>query len=130
VFSYTISDGVTVIDRAGDISNGQPKWTGNASLGYQIGRLNAYADISYIGRGQYDNTFVLPSDINDNRISSRTYVGLQASIDIGQNQHKRELFFNISNMFNIRPPPVFVFSGGPNYERVGRSIRVGARFEL
>jgi iron complex outermembrane receptor protein len=130
VFSYTISDGVTVIDRAGDISSGQPKWTGNASLGYQIGRLNAYADISYIGRGQYDNTFVLPSDINDNRISSRTYVGLQASIDIGQNKHKRELLFNISNMFNIRPPPVFVFSGGPNYERVGRFFRVGARFEL
>jgi outer membrane receptor protein involved in Fe transport len=130
VFSYIVSDGVTAIERAGDISNAQPKWTGNATLGYQIGRLNAFADITYIGGGKYDNTFVLQTDINDNNIPSRTYVGLQASVDVGDGGRRRDLFFNISNIFNVRPPPVFVFSGGPNYERVGRSFRAGVRFVL
>ena len=130
VFSYTISDGVTSIKRAGDISNAQPKWTGNATLGYQTGPFNAFADVTYIGGGKYDNTFVLPTDINDNTIGARTYVGLQASIDVGEGRHKRELFFNVSNLFDVRPPTVFVFSGGPNYERVGRSFRTGVRFTL
>jgi len=129
-FSYKVSDGVTAIERAGDISNAQPKWTGNATLGFQMSPFNAFADISYIGGGKYDNTFVLPTDINDNSISSRTYVGLQASVDAGEGKHKREIFFNVSNLFNERPPAVFVFSGGPNYERVGRSFRVGVRFVM
>lgn len=130
VFSYTVSDGVTAIKRAGDISNAQPKWTGNATLAYQVAKFNLFADVSYIGGGKYDNTFILPTDINDNTISSRTYVGIQASVDVGEGKRKRELFFNVSNLFNVRPPTVFVFSGGPNYERVGRSFRVGARFVL
>jgi len=130
VFSYEVSDGVTAIERAGDISNGQPKWTGNATLSYQLDRFAAYVDITHIGGGKYDNTFVLPTDINDNSISSRTYVGLQASVDVAEGGGKREVFFNVSNLFNVRPPAVFIFSGGPNYERVGRSFRVGARFAL
>ncbi|MBB5986736.1 TonB-dependent receptor [Sphingobium lignivorans] len=129
-FSYKVSDGVTAVERAGDISNAQPKWTGNATLGFQMSPFNVFADISYIGGGKYDNTFVLPTDINDNSISSRTYVGLQASLDAGEGKHKREIFFNVSNLFNERPPAVFVFSGGPNYERVGRSFRVGFRFVM
>lgn len=130
VFSYKVSDGVSVIDRAGDISNAQPKWTGNATFGYQINQLKAFADVSHIGGGKYDNSFNLPTDINDNKIASRTDVALQASFDAGKGRHKRELFLHVSNLFNARPPPVFIFSGGPNYERVGRSFRVGVRFLL
>jgi iron complex outermembrane receptor protein len=128
-FSYKVSDGVTAIERAGDMSNAQPKWTGNASLSYQLDRFNAFADVTYIGSGKYDNTWVLPTDVNNNNISSRTYVGLQASVDVGETS-KREIFFNVSNLFNVRPPSVFVFSGGPNYERIGRSFRLGVRFVL
>lgn len=131
VFSYEVSDGITAIERAGDIVAGQPKWTGNATLGYGTDRLNLSADVTYIGGGNYDNTFVLPTDINDNSISARTYVGLHASYDLAEDgDGKREMFFNVSNLFNSRPPPVFVFSGGPNYERIGRSFRVGVRFAL
>jgi len=130
VFSYTISDGASAIDRAGDISNAQPKWTGNATLGYQIDPLRLFVDITHIGGGRYDNSFVLPTDINNNDVPSRSYVGLQAGVDTGKGQRKRELFLHIANLFNVRPPPVFLFSGGPNYERVGRSFRVGLRFVL
>jgi hypothetical protein len=123
-----VSDGVTSIERAGDISNAQAKWTGNATLSYQTDRFSAFVDVTHIGSGKYDNTFVLPTDINDNTISSRTYVGFQASFDAGERDAQREIFFNVSNLFNVRPPAVFIFSGGPNYERVGRSFRVGVRF--
>lgn len=128
--SYTVSDGVTSIERAGDISNAQPKWTGNATIGYQLDKLNLFTDVTFIDGGKYDNTFVLPTDINDNSISSRTYVGFQVSYDVGADGQRRELFLNVSNAFNVRPPAVFVFSGGPNYERVGRTFRAGFRFRI
>jgi len=130
VFSYAISDGVTEIERAGDLNNAQPKWTGNATFGYQLGKFNAFADISYIGSGKYDKTFTLPTDINDNDISSRTFVSFQLSCDVAQEKGRRELFFNVSNLFDVRPPAIFVYSGGPNYDRIGRAYRVGLRFRL
>jgi outer membrane receptor protein involved in Fe transport len=130
VFSYETSDGITAIERAGDITAAQPKWTGNATFNYRLDRFNFAADVTYIGGGKFDNTFVLPTDINDNSISARAYVGLQASFDAGQGDARREVFFHVSNVLNTRPPAVFVFSGGPNYERIGRSFRAGVRFAL
>jgi len=130
VFSYEISDGVTAIDRAGDLSAGQPEWTGNATLAYQLGAFSAFADLTYIGGGKYDVTYTLPTDINDNTISSRTYANFQASLDVGEDGQEREIFFNVSNAFNVRPPAIYVYSGGPNYERIGRAYRIGFRFEL
>lgn len=128
--SYVVSDGVTRIERAGDMSNGQPRTALNAMFGYRIDDFSVVADVTRIGGGNYDNTFTAPTDINDNTIPSRTYLGLQASVDLGDDARRRELFFNISNVFNARPPPVFVFSGGPGYERVGRSFRAGLRFAI
>jgi len=129
-FSYQTSDGITAIERAGDITAAQPKWTGNATFNYRLDRFNLAADVTYIGGGKFDNTFVLPTDINDNTISARAYVGLQASFDAGRGDERREFFFHVSNVLNTRPPAVFVFSGGPNYERIGRSFRAGVRFAL
>ena len=129
-FSYETSDGITAIERAGDITAAQPKWTGNATFGYRLNRFNFAADVTYIGGGKFDNTFVLPTDINDNTISARAYVGLQASFDAGWDNARREFFVHVSNVLNTRPPAVFVFSGGPNYERIGRSFRAGVRFAL
>lgn len=130
VISYVVSDGVTTIDRGGDLSNGQPKLEFNAMLAYRLGGVGLLADVTHIGGGRYDTTFSLPTDINDNSIPSRTYLGLQASVELDGSQRRRELFFHVANLFNVRPPPVFVFSGGPNYERVGRAFRAGLRFGL
>jgi outer membrane receptor protein involved in Fe transport len=130
VLSYTTSDGVTQVERAGDITNAQPKWSGNATFGYQVGKFNTFADISYIGSGKYDTTFLLPTDINDNSIGSRTFVNLQVSYNAATAPGRRELFFNVSNLFNVRPPAIYVYSGGPNYDRVGRAFRAGLRFRI
>lgn len=130
VMSYVISDGVTRIERAGDMFSGQPRTALNAMFGYRIDNFSVVADVTRIGGGNFDNTYTDPIDINDNTIPSRTYLGLQASIDLGGEAGRREVFFNISNVFNARPPPVFVFSGGPGYERVGRSFRAGLRFAI
>src|SRR5690606_19529522 len=117
-------------ERAGDINSGQPKLTLGAVVGYRAGGLGLFADLTHIGGGRYDNTFVQPTDINDNTIPSRTYLGLQAGYDFGRDGRRREVFFHVANLFNVRPPPVFVFAGGANYERVGRSFRAGVRFEI
>jgi len=128
--SYTVSDGVTAIERIGDISNAQPKWTGDATLAYQLRGFNASANLNYIGGGKFDTTFVLPTDINDNTIGSRLVTNFQVGLDLGRPGHRRELFFNIANAFNVRPPAFFLYSGGPNYERIGRAFRAGFRFTL
>jgi len=48
----------------------------------------------------------------------------------GRGDARREVLFHVSNVLNTRPPAVFVFSGGPNYERIGRSFRAGVKFAL
>src|SRR5690606_36363736 len=130
VFSYAVSDGVTEIDRAGDMVNAQPKWSGSAMFGYRLDRFNAVADINYIGSGLYDVNFTDPRDINDNTIGSKVFVNAQLSYDLGSDGSRLELFLAVSNLFNERPPAIFVYSGGPNYDRIGRAFRVGLRFRL
>jgi outer membrane receptor protein involved in Fe transport len=130
VFSYAISDGIIEIDRAGDMVNAQPKWTGNATFGYRLDKFNAFVDVNYIGSGKYDVTFTNPTDINDNTISSRVFINTQLSYDFGNGENRREVFVAVSNLFNERPPAIFVYSGGPNYDRIGRAIRAGFRFRL
>lgn len=130
VFSYAISDGITEIDRAGDMVNAQPKWSGNAMFGYRLGGFNAIADINYIGSGEYDVTYTDPRDINDNTIGARVFVNAQLSYDLGSDGSRHELFLAVSNIFDERPPAIFIYSGGPNYDRIGRAFRVGLRFRL
>jgi outer membrane receptor protein involved in Fe transport len=130
VFSYSTSDGIIEIDRAGDINAAQPKWTGNATFGYRVDKFNAFVDLNYIGSGKYDVTYTNPTDINDNTISDRVFVNTQLSYDFGNGENRREAFVAISNLFNARPPAIFVYSGGPNYDRIGRAIRAGFRFRL
>lgn len=130
LFSLVTSDGTTAIDRAGDILNGQPKWSGNLTASYASGGFRIVADASYLGSGKYDNTFVLPTDINDNNVPARALLNLQLAYDLGVKGQRRELFFNVANLFDTTPPPIFTISGGPNYDRVGRAFRVGFRFEL
>jgi iron complex outermembrane receptor protein len=109
--SFKINDGVTSIDRAGDMSvSAQPKWTGDFLLSYRQGGFETNADITYIGKGKYDNTYVLPTDINDNTISARAYLNLQVAYDLGSPGKPRQFFLN--------------------YDRVGRNFRVGFRFGL
>ncbi|WP_188054163.1 TonB-dependent receptor domain-containing protein [Sphingosinithalassobacter sp. CS137] len=130
VFSLETSDGVTSIDRAGDLLNGQPEWAGNLTLSYANAGFRAVADASYIGSGKYDVTFDTPTAISDNSVPARTVVNLQLSQDVGGGDGRRELFFHVANLFDTAPPPIFTISGGANYDRVGRAFRVGFRFEM
>ena len=82
-----------------------------------LAHFRAIADVTDLPMAVYD-------------IPSRTVVGFQIAFEVGEEGRDRELFFNVANIFNERPPAVFLFSGGPNYERVGRSFRTGARLSL
>jgi iron complex outermembrane receptor protein len=128
---FATNDGVTSIDRAGDMSvAAQPKWTGDLVLSYRQGGFEANADIHYIGKGFYDVTFTKPTDINENDIPSRTYVNLQLAYELGSPGKTRQFSVNIINLFNKAPPDIFAATGGPNYDRVGRNFRLGFRFSL
>jgi outer membrane receptor protein involved in Fe transport len=129
--SFKINDGVTSIDRAGDMNvSAQPKWTGDFLLSYRQGGFEANADLTYIGSGKYDVTYVLPTDINDNHIPARANLNLQVAYDLGVPGKPRQFFLNVANVLNTPPPAIFVITGGPNYDRIGRAFRVGFRFGL
>src|SRR5690606_20005837 len=75
VRSYAVSDGVTTVERAGDVGSGLPRAAANAMFGYNVGNLKLYGDLTHIGGGNYDNTFSGPNEINENRVPSRTVLG-------------------------------------------------------
>lgn len=129
VFSLKTNDGITSIDRAGDILEGQPKLSGNLIASYSTDLYQFDLDANYIGSGKYNNTFVLPTDINDNDIPDRAYLNSQITFKLGSGSTKRNIYLRVSNITNSKPPAIFTFAGGASYDRVGRAFKAGVRFE-
>lgn len=131
MFSLTYDDGNTVVDRAGDISNGNPKFNANFLASYSTERLRFDMDVNYIGSGNYDNTYAGVEDINDNTISDRLYLGAQFTLKLpsGEGQ-RRDIYLRVSNITNSLPPGIFQYGGGANYDLAGRSFKLGARAEF
>jgi outer membrane receptor protein involved in Fe transport len=124
-------DGRQAIDRAGDISAGQPKWNFDLTTTYAIGPWDFYVNVNRIGGGKYNNTYVRPVDIDDNTIGSRIYVNasIQHRFTVDDNRDLT-LFFNVSNLFNEKPPALFGAQGGAAYDRIGTRFKGGVRFRL
>ena len=131
MFSMEFDDGVSSVDRAGDINAGFPEWTANFIASYSTDRFRFDTDVNYVGSGKYDVTFTDPEDINDNTIDSKIFVGAQGTLKfpstIGKNL---EVYLRVSNIFNTQPPGVFQYFSRTNYDRVGRTFKLGARMEF
>lgn len=130
-------DGITSVDRAGQAQGtGVPHWTGMANLVYTTGPLSLGLSGRYVGGGVFDVTFG-PNDINDNDISSRFYLNLSASYEIGEGDGwKMELYGSVKNLLDKDPPIVGstfqapFATNGALYDMVGRYFTVGARMKF
>jgi outer membrane receptor protein involved in Fe transport len=131
------SDGITTIDRAGDVGAGHggvPHWKAQASLTYTLDPITANVEGRYIGGGKYDNTFG-PYDINDNTIGSVFYLdtALRYALDA---DGRMEVYGRIQNLLD-KDPPINVYNFSQSmatnfalYDVIGRSYVAGVRFKF
>ncbi|MBY8826179.1 TonB-dependent receptor [Sphingomonas colocasiae] len=123
VDKFIVNNGVTTLDRVGDIGNAAfaVPWRFTATVGWEGGDFSADARVRYVGRGYQDRT--LP--IINNRIAPRAYLDLSAQYRIGD---AFSIYANINNVFDRDPPlssvsPIF-------HDSIGRYFSGGVRLNF
>ncbi|PKP92177.1 MAG: TonB-dependent receptor [Alphaproteobacteria bacterium HGW-Alphaproteobacteria-16] len=114
-------------------AGGIPKWRGILSTTYRDDRASVGVAVRYVGGGTLNVNFVEGVDIDDNDVPARAYVDLNASYRITPNV---QIFGRIDNLLNKEPPltPNAItapsYASSVFYDRVGRYMTVGARFNF
>jgi len=130
VMHYQADFGTGPVERAGDLQ-GSPKLRGTFSLGYERSPVAVTAAARHTHRMLYDNTYVEGLQINDNTVPSTTYVDLSARYAASSSL---QFFGVIRNALDKAPPYVPTAFGYPTspvfYDMIGRTYRVGFRYEL
>ncbi len=120
-------------------TNGVPRWRGDAIITYSQPSYSLTAHVSYIPDGIQNPDWIgpsqpgysvnLPNSVNDNTVSSRTYLDLSGRVKVyGKEDHKIELFGGVNNVFDTDPPEQLVYNGNPlYYSPLGRNYKVGLR---
>jgi outer membrane receptor protein involved in Fe transport len=140
--------------------NTGPKWQMNSLFTYSLDRFSTTLNIRYIPAGKLNANRIGPDDpryagliaasysdltsatpqntISNNRVESRTYLGLSANYKVpyGDDEGSWELFGSINNLLNADPPiaPGGGGGGGSNYptnpvyfDTLGAQFRMGLR---
>ena len=118
-------------------SAGLPSWQVNGNIDYKAGRLDLNAQVRYISRSHQNNALIGPdqagysttlfNSINDNVIPAVTYFNFGASVNIGSEKVRSEVYFVVNNAFD-KSPPLPAINNNAYYDLLGRSYRVGVRF--
>ncbi|HEX7946760.1 MAG TPA: TonB-dependent receptor [Phenylobacterium sp.] len=133
--------GVTV-DNAG-VQAGSPKWVGSAYFNYHLDpftvglQVKAFSTIRYsalfFGPGEDGYNPALSTSINKNTFPALVYFNLNGSYDFTVDGNKFQAFANVNNLFD-KDPPAFAIAainlGGNPYDYVGRTFKVGVRFDF
>lgn len=124
VDSLKINNGVTTIERAGDVGDfsGQstPKWKISGNVTLKSGGTEGNVRVRYVDGGTFDRTLA----IVNNDVSSRVYVDIGLSHRIDQ----FEIYTTVNNLFDRDPP--FSTYGGANYDMVGRYFSGGVKLRF
>jgi outer membrane receptor protein involved in Fe transport len=138
VADLTTTDSTGVVDRA---KQTVPEWSWNVSANYDIGKFGLNLQARYIGPTTIDVTLREPGDPDYNAASTNsvsvnsrpgfTYWNMSVQYRLIDEPGRRlQLFGVVNNIFDLDPP-----LGSPGnqtgpslYDLVGRSFRVGARF--
>ncbi len=131
VSEFSTDDGVTSLDQAGSLTNQQPEWPVQPSYLYERGPLRATVTQRFVGSGVVSNIFTAPFEIDDNHVSSRLYTNLNLNYKFERFGGNAELFANVDNVFDVKPPYGFGWNYGmaasPQYDVIGRMFKVGLR---
>lgn len=119
-----INDGVSTVERAGDVGDGvsfgTPKWRGVGSVTYENHEMSVDARVRYVGGGKYNHTL----DIANNDIAARAYIDLGGQVKINQ----MTLFANVNNLLDRKPP--LTTYGQVYYDVVGTYFTMGAKLHF
>ncbi|MGX7896987.1 TonB-dependent receptor domain-containing protein [Tsuneonella sp. HG222] len=140
--SLLFPNGVNRAGQTGAIFGGTagvPKWAVNSTVAYRGERFETSLQYRWISPSHFNNAQVGPDDpaysptlvnsISDNTIPARGYVNLSASYDFGNGGRRMEVFGTINNLLD-QDPPLPAINNNAWYDILGRSYRVGLRFEL
>lgn len=133
--------GITV-DNAG-VQAGSPKWVATAYINYKLDpftiglQARGFSKVRYsalfFGPGEDGYDPALSTSLNKNVFPALVYFNLNATYDIKQGDAKYQLFANVNNLFD-KDPPAFAIAainlGGNPYDYVGRTFKVGVRFDF
>lgn len=134
------------IDRTGQTgfrpgtTTGVPDWIVDGTIGWTYDVLTLTAHGRYIPGGIFDTTLVGPEDagyaptlgssVNSNRVDSRFYLDLGATIRVNDDF---EFFGVVNNVLDKDPPLAASAQGGTNqvyFDPIGRYFKAGARFRF
>ena len=140
----------SVIDRAGQLggfasglntgATSVPHWQLNGSVGYSNDRFATTLTGRWIQGGIVDATLVQPGDPDYNaaspisvgpmNVNSRFYLNWSGSVNVINSGDKRvQLYGVVNNLLGVDPPfPATQLAGF--YDRIGRSYKIGMRFEF
>jgi iron complex outermembrane receptor protein len=121
------------------LTEGQPDFKGNFSVGYDRGPYSVQATFRYIGGAKLRNEWVEGIDIDDNHVGATGYIDLNGGYDFDVHGHATKLSFAVDNVLNTPPKivpatPSTVPYGASSpstrldlYDALGRTYRIGLR---
>ena len=117
---------------SGGVTAGLPKWKGNLSLNYEVGRLNIFVQENYIGPLKFGPIQVYANP----NIKAFYTTDLTVTYRLKLFGASTELFGTVTNMFDKTPPlvyPTSVPGAGLStivglYDVTGRAFVLGTRF--
>jgi outer membrane receptor protein involved in Fe transport len=133
-----------VTGNSGSVTNtiGVPDWRADAILTWEQPTFSVTAHGRYVPPGLLNDAWIGPhqdgyspdavGSVSDNRIDSRIYLDLSASVKIfGEDDDRFELFGSVANVFNTDPPEnLRLFGNGLYFDSFGRYYRVGVRVAM
>ena len=128
--------GAAPIQLAGDINNSLPKWQGNLSANFDLGRWGWYLQERWISGGKFDNTNNNGAGVYPNQVGSVFYTDTTITYDVLPDSGV-SLAFSINNLFDRDPPPTpsFLIAGSSYsnrtlYDLIGRQYSIGLKYKM
>ena len=127
--STTQAVGAAPVNNAGNLSADSPRWRGNFSATYDIGKWNLFLQARYIGSGLWDKTRDA-TQTNYNAIPSATYFDTQLTYHINS---WADVDLNVQNLFDKQPLLVpnngayNVTTNSDLYDQIGRYFRMSIK---
>lgn len=129
-----VDDAGNLISQSLGALTSQPRWRVTGAVNYERGAFEAYLQTRYIGSFTWDKTKTLGVDTDFNYIAPQVYVDAQFSVKIPFMGEDQELYINVQNLLDKKPPYAPIPTGATPlptqpglYDQVGRMFRFGLR---
>jgi outer membrane receptor protein involved in Fe transport len=130
------------VDNAG-VQNAQSKWVAAAYINYRLDPFTVGLQMRTFSKIRYSALFVGPGEdgydpgasnsLNKNVFPAQIYFNLNGAYDFERFGRKFQLFANVNNLLD-KDPPAFAIAainlGGNPYDYVGRTFKLGLRFDF